>query len=169
MTDSIRQAGMAALFALSSLGCAMGNQPVVWQVANPVDFGRGVEVEVGSSVPVPPGELAILRQNVVAALSGAFRSAPGGPDDYHVRVTLTRYDEGSKAARFFLAGLGQMYLDGSVQVYGGNPPAIVRQGVFNKNYAVGGIMGASANMNDDMISKVGTAIADGLRAPPGRP
>ncbi len=169
MRDSIRQAGVAVLFALSPLGCAMGNQPVVWQVANPVDFQRGVQVEVASSVPVGPGELSILRQNVVAALSSVFRSAPGGPDDYHVRVTITRYDEGSATARFFLAGLGQMYLDGSVQVYGGDPPAIVRQGVFNKNYAVGGFMGASATMNDDMVSKVGKAIADGLRAPPGRP
>jgi hypothetical protein len=41
--------------------------------------------------------------------------------------------------------------------------------VFNKNYAAGGFMGASANMNDDMVSRVGKAIADGLRAPPGRP
>ena len=51
--------------------------------------------------------------------------------------------------------------------FAGNPPAVVRQGIFNKNYAVGGIMGASANMNDDMVSKVGPAIAAGLRAPAG--
>ena len=106
---------------------------------------------------------------MVAALRTVFRAPPGGTDDYHVRVNITRYDEGSKAARFFLAGLGQMYLDGSVQVYTGIPAVIVRQGVFNKNYAVGGIMGASADMNDDMVSKVGKAITDGLRAPPGRP
>ena len=165
MRGSIRLAGLGALLALSSLGCATGDQPVVWQVANPVDFQRGYVVEVGSTVMVPPGELAILKQNIAVALAGVFRAPPGGPDDYH--VTITRYDEGSKAARFFLAGLGQMYLDGTVQVYGGNPPATIRQGIFNKDYAVGGIMGASADMNDDMISKVGKAIADGLRQPPG--
>ncbi len=169
MRDSVRQAGMAALVALSSLGCAMGNQPVVWQVANPVDLQRGFVVEVGSTVLVPPGELSIMRQNIMGALAGVFRAPPGGPDDCHIRVTITRYDEGSATARFFLAGLGQMYLDGTVQVYGGNPPTTIRQGTFNKNYAVGGFMGASATMNDDMISKVGQAIADGLRAPPGRP
>jgi Domain of unknown function (DUF4410) len=168
MTDSIRQVGLTAVLTLSMLGCATGDQPVVWQVANPVDFGRGYVVEVGSTVPVPPGELAIMKQNIVGALGPVFRAPPGGPDDYHVRVTITRYDEGSKAARFFLAGLGQMYLDGSVQVFAGNPPVAVRQGIFNKNYAVGGIMGASADMNDDMVSKVGKAIADGLRATPGR-
>jgi hypothetical protein len=168
MRGSIWLAGAAALFAVSALGCATGDQPVVWQVATPVDFGRGAAVEVVSNVPVPPGELSIMKQNIAVALGRVFRAPPaGGPDDYHVRVTITRYDEGSKAARFFLAGLGQMYLDGSVQVFTGDPPAVVRQGIFNKNYAVGGIMGASANMNDDMIAKVGPAIAAGLRAPAG--
>jgi len=168
MRGSIRLAGAVALFAVLALGCATGDQPVVWQVANPVDFGRGAVVEVVSSVPVPPGELEILRQNIVVALGRVFRAPAGGPEDYHVRVNITRYDEGSKAARFFLAGLGQMYLDGTVQVYTGNPPAIVRQGIFNKDYAVGGIMGASADMNDDMVAKVGPAIADGLRAAAGK-
>jgi hypothetical protein len=167
MGGTTRLACLAAVLAFSSLGCATGDQPVVWTAASPVDFGRGIQVEVASSVPVPPGELSIMQQNIAASLARVFRAPAGGPDDYHVRVTITRYDEGSKAARFFLAGLGQMYLDGTVQVYGGNPPATVRQGIFNKNYAVGGIMGASANMNDDMIAKVGPAIAAGLRAPAG--
>ena len=94
-----------------------------------------------------------------------LRGEVDAADAYTVDVEITRYDEGSKFARFMLIGLGQMYVFGTVEVTRGDPPVVVRTGDFRKQYRVGGIMGAIAGPRD-ITSKVGEAIAEGLMARP---
>jgi Domain of unknown function (DUF4410) len=155
------------LMAAGLMGCASGDQPVMWRVAGPVDLTRGYRLEVTATADVPTVELAVLRRSIAQSLDTVFHRRANHGDGYTIRVVITRYDEGDATARFMLAGLGQMYLDGDVHVYAGGPPRTVRRGEFRKNYSWGGFIGAAATMQGSMLSKVGDAIATALRAPAG--
>ena len=83
-------------------------------------------------------------------------------DTYNINVTITRYDEGDAFARFMLIGLGQMYLYGTVEITEGNSSISILMGEFRKNYCAGGLIGATATMESNVLPKVGDAIADAI-------
>jgi hypothetical protein len=155
--------GVLLLVAATVHLCGCGDQAVVWNVANPIDFAKGYSLDVESDVAMPSDELEFMETNITEELDKVFHGPREGPGNYSVAVRITRYDEGSSGARFMLAGLGQMYLDGDVRISVGDPPVIVRSGQFKKNFSGGGIIGATATMKDDMVAKVGRAIAEGLK------
>ena len=111
---------------------------------------------------MPDFEKDYIKTNIKIKLAPLFKNDPNS-GVYDLNVTITRYDEGEAFARFVLIGLGQMYLDGDVVLSDSQLQVKVREGSFNKNYCVGGWIGASATMRDDMTSKVGTAIAEALK------
>jgi hypothetical protein len=145
-------------------GCATGNHPVEWQREAPLDYARPLQVSVVTRVPMPRAELSYIRSDIVARLTPLFRGADLQAKPYQLEVVITRYDEGDAFARFWLAGLGTIELHGVVRVTSAG--SVVRHGTFEKSYALGGIVGASAGMHEDVASKLGTAIAEAL-APQG--
>jgi hypothetical protein len=150
---------------LLAVGCATADQPVVWSKAQNLNLANGYRLDLKTHAPVPDAELSFMRQNIEQELNKVFRNRQS-PDQYWIRVTITRYEEGNAFARFMLAGLGQMHLEGDVHVLAGDPPTYVRVGTFKKNYSMGGVIGGMADMKDDVVAKVGKAIADGLTAVP---
>jgi hypothetical protein len=112
---------------------------------------------------MPPADMAYLQGDIQQKVREVLSGDPDLPDAYKVEVTITKYDKGNAFARFMLIGLGQMYLYGTVEIQQGEPPVVIREGEFKKNYCVGGIMGGSATMQKDVLPKVGKAIADAIK------
>ena len=153
------------LVVVSFLGGCAGNQPVVWNDATPIEEVKFSAVEVEALVEIPQYELDFMKDDITKKLSSSdFWSDI--PSDYTLKVVISEYEEGNAFARFMLIGLGQMHLNGTVDLLAaGNPPEVIKSGSFEKNYALGGFMGASANMHDDMTSKLGKAIYEALNNP----
>jgi len=128
-----------------------------------MDLSKGVNVTVKASCEMPNSALAYLQKDIQQKVREVLSGDPDLLDAYNVEVTITKYDEGSAIARFILIGLGQMHLHGTVVIKQGEHPVVVRQGEFKKRYAVGGIIGGSATMKEDVLPKVGKAIAEAIK------
>ncbi len=72
----------------------------------------------------------------------------GDKQDYVLDVLITRYDKGNAFARAMLAGLGQIHLDGKVRVLKASDSSLITTFDIKKTFALGGIYGASVNMED---------------------
>jgi hypothetical protein len=148
-------------------GCSFGNQPLIWTKTAELNFDKGIIVEIEAKAAVPKQELNFMLSDIRNKVTEVLKGEMASVDAYTMKVTITKYDEGSSCARFMLAGLGQMYLFGTVEVLQGNPPRIIREGKFEKNYSVGGMIGYSATMRTELTSKVGKAIAEALLSKAG--
>ncbi|MEP7041442.1 MAG: DUF4410 domain-containing protein [Dokdonella sp.] len=70
------------------------------------------------------------------------------PIDYQVDVKITRYEKGNAFARAMLAGLGQIHLDGEVEVYAMPARERVMAFTVQKTFAWGGVYGGTTTMED---------------------
>jgi len=147
------------------VGCVAG-QPVEWQKAGPLDLAKGARVSVDCECEMPKGDLVYLESDIERNVREVLRGDPDAPDAYDVNVVITRYDEGDAFARFMLIGLGQMYLYGTVEVKHNSPTDVVRKGLFHKNYCLGGLLGCMATMRENVLPKVGPAIAEAIAEEP---
>ena len=119
---------------------------------------------MATSVDVPEHELEFMKNDIKSKISDSeFWSA--NPSEYTLKVVIDKYDEGNAFARFMLIGLGQMHLNGTVELLVGEPPEVIKSGSFEKNYVVGGIAGGMATMHEDVVSKLGDAIVEALNNP----
>ncbi len=144
-------------------GC-MATQPVKWTKTAPMDMKKGGKVAVTASCEMPPSDLTFLQTDLQQKVREVLSGNPDLPDAYKIEVKITKYDKGNAFARFMLIGLGQMYLYGTVEVKQGEPPVVIREGDFQKNYCVGGIAGGMASMQKDVLPTVGKAIADAIKS-----
>jgi len=144
-------------------GC-VAMQPVKWKDTRAVNTIKISTLEIETLVDVPEHELEFMRTDIKNRLSHAqFWSEE--PSEYTLKVTIDTYEEGSAFARAILIGLGQMHLNGSVELLAGDPPKVVKSGYFEKNYVAGGIAGATATMHKDVVTKLGSAIIEALKHP----
>jgi hypothetical protein len=81
------------------------------------------------------------------------------PRSYAVELHLTRYEKGNKVARFMLAGLGQIHIDGKVDLYQMPEHKLIGEFDLQKTFAWGGVYGASTS-----IEEIETTFADGVAA-----
>lgn len=154
---------VVVLCAMSVLTGCMATQPVKWTKTGPMDLTKGGKVTVTASCEMPDVDLTYLQTDVQQKVREVLSGNPEVADAYKVQVTITKYDKGNAFARFMLIGLGQMYLYGTVEIKQGEPPVTIREGEFQKNYCVGGIVGGTASMRKDVLPNVGKAIADAIK------
>ncbi|GAA0711082.1 hypothetical protein GCM10009105_12760 [Dokdonella soli] len=78
-------------------------------------------------------------------------------------MSITRYEKGNAFARAMLAGLGQIHIDGDVQVYA--MPEHNRTMAFSvqKTFAWGGIYGGTTTI-EDIEQSFAESIANALTA-----
>lgn len=131
-----------------------------------MELKKGGLVQVEAQCDVPEHELVYLRQNIQNKVDAVLEGSKAAGDAYTIKVVITKYDEGNAFARFMLIGLGQMYFHAEIEVTAGRPPATIRSGSMEKQYCVGGLIGGSATMHDDILEKVGQAIADAIKEQP---
>lgn len=109
-----------------------------------------VNVSAAHSVKILPYEESRLVQEISRDIQDMQKNnrAAGGLQSYEVDVHLTRYDKGNKFARFMLAGLGQMHIDGNIDVYSLPQHKLQETFTLKKTFAWGGIYGASTSIRD---------------------
>ena len=147
---------VATAFVLVGLaGCAGSVAPPTVVTALP-DVQRsglhlaGVTTQAGQGVAVRAGETDRISQLVVADIQAL---APGMVDPAAararaLRIVITRFDEGSAAARFLLAGLGQIRLEGDVAIVDIGTNQAIAEYKVAKQFAFGGIYGGVTSMQD---------------------
>ena len=143
------------------VSCSWGNQPVVWKKSNPVDYNKKLVVNVSRETEMPENEIVYLRNNIETEVGKLFSNTQDGT--YNLNITITKYDSGNAGLRFVFAGLGKMYLYGTVSLVESTSKIVIKEGEFKKKYSVGGIVGASASFQRDLSLKVGKAIAKALK------
>lgn len=80
---------------------------------------------------------AIIQTNAADASSAA-----------KVKIIFTQYDEGNAAARFVLAGLGQIRIDADVIFVDGSNGQKIGQYQVSKQFALGGLVGGTTRIED---------------------
>ncbi len=151
--------GIALVVAISGLllaGCATTvPRP---QFAQPVVPGFritskdlvSVNLSASPEVKILPYEEQRMVQEIeqdIQDLQKANR-ADGNLGAYEVDVHLTRYEKGSKFARFMLAGLGQIHIDGNIEVYSVPQHKLEESFTLQKTFAWGGIYGGATSIRD---------------------
>ncbi|PCJ22148.1 MAG: hypothetical protein COB04_01470 [Gammaproteobacteria bacterium] len=150
-----------ALSLIVLSGC-VANQPVVWDDPSATHTGMNISsIEVEAPASTPASEIAFIKQDIQNKLASSNfwnEQLPGCT----LKVVITKYNKGNAFARFMLIGLGQMHLHGTVELISGNPPKVIQSGTFEKKYVVGGLVGLTATMRNDVTSKLGQAIVESL-------
>jgi len=118
-----------------------------------------VQVEAGAGVTMIEAErirmAEKIKQKIDARKVSNIRDVSA--KTYEIKLVMTRYQKGSAFARFMLAGLGQIHIDGDIAVY--EMPGRTPVGNFSigKTFAWGGIYGGTTDIED-----IETIFADGV-------
>jgi hypothetical protein len=157
----------SAGFALVLLGAGCASTPpeaefvnkptaaVVVQKSDTVNVG----VNAADGVTMPDLERQRMTQLLQTALATKQSLNATGPSPlpYQLDLQVTRYDEGSAVGRALLIGVGQIHLEGTVTLYTLPDHSQLEQFKVSKDFAFGGIYGATTTMAD--IEK---ALAEGI-------
>jgi len=109
-----------------------------------------VSVEAAASVKILPMERERIAQTIQQKIDARKATNPvaGATRSFAVDLQLTQYDKGNAFARAMLAGVGQIHIDGTVQVYLMPDHSLVGEFQLSKTFAWGGIYGASTSIED---------------------
>jgi len=120
----------------------------------------------GEAREMPDAAQLRIQHSIWSALDskapGRFkRESEAGPNDklLNTSITYTKYTEGSASARFFMAGFGQMHIDGVLKLEDPADPAKQAEYEMDKTFAWGGIYGATMKIED-----VEKGFAEGVAA-----
>ena len=171
-----RAAGAALLLAVSALtGCA-SSPPVAKFSHRQVDAvfhatdTADVNVSAASGVTMADYEKTrvIERIKMQIAAKQALNPASAAASQYEVDVRVTRYEKGNAFARAMLAGLGQIHMDGVVNVYAMPGRTPVEEFSVQKTFAWGGIYGSSTTI-EDIEQSFAEGIANALTGQGDKP
>ena len=145
---------LAVIAVLALSGCAESiAPPVVVQdlAAQPQGIRiTGVTAEARPGVIMTRFDLERIGQLVKAYISSQSPNSLIRADGSATRVNLvfTQYDKGNAFARAMLAGLGQIRIDADVMFVDEATGRILGQYQVSKDFAFGGIYGASTRIED---------------------
>jgi len=152
--------GLALLFLAT--GCAGSAGSAKHLVAGPEaeTLARYTKVSLsttaqGNAVAMTPADrerIAMLVAGKLVSLApGRFATLAAAPTDEQtltVTIAFTRYDEGSRFARFMLAGLGQIHIDAQVSLEDRLRDSVLGKSEVTKTFAWGGIYGGTTSIKD---------------------
>jgi hypothetical protein len=75
-------------------------------------------------------------------------NAPAAPGTANLKIVFTQYDDGNAFARFMLAGLGQIHIDGTVIFTEPATGQTIGQYKVSKDFSFGGIYGVATRIED---------------------
>jgi hypothetical protein len=120
-----------------------------------------VNVDAQDTVKIDAAEKSRLASKLQKKIdTRKLANAGSGPGrSYEVDLHLTKYEKGNAFARFMVAGLGQIHINGKVAVYQMPDHTLVGEFDLNKTFAWGGVYGAATSMED-----IEDTFADGVAA-----
>ncbi|MGD0865371.1 MAG: DUF4410 domain-containing protein [Rhizomicrobium sp.] len=145
----------AAAIALSLGGCATSVsaptavQPLATDSTMPLHISD-VSADAASGVQVGDADLGLICQKVKAymkAQSPAVMVDAGTPSAYQMKIHMTRFDRGNSFARFMLVGLGQIHIEGTVDLDDSSGKSVAQYKVV-KDFALGGVAGGTTTVED---------------------
>jgi hypothetical protein len=146
---------VALSVAVFASGCATTVPKAAFTQSISVESRVGAADKTSATITADPGlnlqdfDRARMQQKVENAISAKKAGNLGIADrDVLVEVKITRYEKGNAFARAMLAGLGQMHIDGKVDVYVLPERTLIGSFTLNKTFAWGGIYGAVTSMED---------------------
>jgi len=124
-----------------------------------------VTVTARDGVSVSPIDLDGMTRAVVDAINRARSTASwaqaGATGPLRMSVELTRYEPGNEFARFMLAGLGQIHVDGEVVLLDSAASEEIGRYSVSKTFAWGGVYGASTRIGD-IVPAFAESVARGV-------
>jgi hypothetical protein len=159
MGGAFMKIGFAAALALLSVavsgcGSSVARPDVITAVANPQQKLAVVDVicTAASGVTMEPDTLNRIRVGLLYDLEHAKPAslmASANPDRKPVtlKITFTAYEQGNAVARYVMIGLGQIHVDGDIEIADASGGTIGAYKI-SKQFALGGIMGAATTIKD---------------------
>ena len=125
------------------------------------DFENSVGAALPSRVQQDMSEAVVVHLN--ECYPGAFekivRSGSGYAEELVIRGSITEYQEGNRALRFLLAGLGSARVAADVSFHDGRSGEELMVAKGDWVFEYGGLMGAVVGI-DDVVRSAGARIAD---------
>ena len=148
--------GVAGLLVLAALaGCAGSVAPPTIVTALPAEQRlnlhlAGVTTGKAAGVALTDADTTRITQLVLADIQAQSPGLidPAAAQARALRITITRYDPGNAAARFMLAGLGQIRLDGDVAVADAANGQVIAEYKVAKQFSFGGLYGGLTSITD---------------------
>jgi Domain of unknown function (DUF4410) len=169
MYKNTRIVCVLAIFGAAALlgGCATSVPKAQYNKALPTQYHVDgddkiqVRVDAAAGVAATDFEKQQLASMVTSKLEERRVKNPSNGDvrDCSVVITITRFDKGNAVARLMLAGLGQIHLDGLIEVYAQPSNEKIDDFTVSKTFAWGGIYGVATKIED-----VEPAFADAVSA-----
>jgi hypothetical protein len=165
---SYRAAALAASVVILGLaGCASTTPKPEYshEIVAEARVGQPDHAEVAIDAPegvkILPDEERRLAEKVKAKIDArkVTNLRGGDPRSYEVYLHVTRYEKGSAVGRFLLAGVGQIHIEGKIDVYQLPAHTLVGEFDLKKTFAWGGIYGATTSVED-----IENTFADGVAA-----
>ncbi|MGH7154329.1 MAG: DUF4410 domain-containing protein [Acetobacteraceae bacterium] len=110
-----------------------------------------ITADAGPGVAMTADDLNRIVEEVAAEIHASRPGVLMAPDTAQaklMKITITRYDEGSAFARFMLAGLGQIYIEGDVKILDGATNQMTGEYKVSKDFAFGGLYGGVTTIRD---------------------
>jgi hypothetical protein len=145
----------AAVVVVGLAGCAGSVAPPIVTMALPKEARANlhldtVSTEAAAGVALTAEDTNRISQLVLADIKATAPNMldPSASQAKSVRVVITRYDEGNAAARFMLAGLGQIRLEGTVVISDRTSGQRVGEYRVEKQFSFGGLYGGLTTIKD---------------------
>jgi len=143
-----RLSAIAAALTLSSCATSTPNAIYVSPLTAVISQGDGVTTLVTSTdARMSEEERQMLGDQISQDVQSMAQTPSGAPNSYELTVNIMRYSGGNFFARTLLPGTGQIRLEGTVTVYQMPKRVPVGEFVINKHFMIGGLYGATVNMN----------------------
>ena len=163
-----RAGSVLIVVSLALTGCASNvpratySQPIAVNARIAANDQSQVHVDATDAVKILPSEAQRLSEKISAKIETRKVNNPSAVStgrDFEVDLHLTRYDKGSAFGRAVFAGLGQIHIDGTVNVYQMPDHKLVGEFTLKKTFAWGGFYGAVTSIED-----IENTFADGVAA-----
>jgi hypothetical protein len=169
MSRATRLIAAATVLTVGLYGCAGTapkpdfTHPITAETRVGAADQTAVSVDAAEGVKILPMERERIAETIQQKIDARKVTNPGtgAARSYAVALQLTQYDKGNAFARAMLAGVGQIHIDGTVQVYHMPDHDLVGEFTLSKTFAWGGIYGASTSI-EDIESTFADAVAAAL-------
>ncbi len=158
---SLKTMGVTLAIVLLLTGCAetKGSMAMLDPVDKSVELAAYQQLEIKAEakdgVPIRDDEMERLVNTIKAKINERedirFSHVCTGcrlDSGLMMKLTVTRYEKGSAAARFFLAGLGQIHIDADITLVDIATGKELAKGHASKTFAWGGVYGGSTTIKD---------------------